>query len=165
LGLERPSWRTKQTNAGRRHRPSHEPQQAKLYYHLNRRITQYHNGYRKSGTTRTLSSYYNRLDVVPLAWNADGLLTISGLYNPPIDASALVPLVFLMSLAVRPTDYLQVCPDAKPLAGGSLKLTTLAPGKLPIVAFIDEQKYQHVGAYFDLLRIGPEAQRLRNTLE
>jgi hypothetical protein len=33
------------------------------------------------------------------------------------------------------------------------------------VAFIDEQKYQHVGAYFDLLKIGSEAQQLRNTLE
>jgi hypothetical protein len=121
--------------------------------------------YYTSSFGKRSTRYYNRLDVVPRAWNADSLLTIPGLYNPPIDASALVPLVFLISLAVRATGYLQVYPDAKPLPGGSIKPFNLPPGKLPIVAFIDEQKYQHVGAYFDLLELGPEAQRLRNTLE
>ena len=121
--------------------------------------------YYSSSFAMRSTRYYNRLDVVPHAWNADSLLTISGLYNPPIDASALVPLVFLISLAVRPTGYLQVYPNAKPLPGSSLKRSSAPTAKSPIVAFIDEQKYQHVGAYFDLLEIGREAQHLRDTLE
>ena len=79
-------------------------------------FSQYYTKKKKKRSTR----YYNRLDVVPRAWNADSLPTIPALYNPPIDASVIVPLVFLISLAVRPTGYLQVCPDAKPLPGGSL---------------------------------------------
>ena len=105
------------------------------------------------------------LDAVPHAWKAEDLKQIPVLYRPHIEVGLLKPLVYGISLLAAKAGFEHVLPHAEPLPGSAFNPDRFDPKRPAIQNFIDQWNYQHVGAYFDLLKIGTEAEQLRRKLD
>jgi hypothetical protein len=103
------------------------------------------------------------LDAVPHAWKAEDLKQIPVLYRPHIEVGFLKPVVYGISLLAARADFEHVLPTAESLPGSKFNPDRFDPKRPAIQNFIDQWNYQHVGAYFDLLKIG--AEELRRKLE
>jgi len=127
---------------------------------------------------RDFSSYYtnsdlgrrsNRcdhpLDPVPHAWKTEDLKKIPTLYGPHIEVGFLKPMVHGISLLAAKAGFEHVLPHAEALTDSKFNPDRFDPKRVAIQNFIDQWNYQHVGAYFDLLKIGTEAAELRRKLE
>jgi hypothetical protein len=121
--------------------------------------------YTNSDLGRRSNRFDNPLDAVPHAWKAEDLNQIPVLYSPHIDVGVLKPLVHEISLLAAIAGFEHVNPQAAPLPGSGFNWDCFDPNRLALQNFIDQWNYQHVGAYFDLLKIGPEAGDLRRTVE
>jgi triacylglycerol lipase len=121
--------------------------------------------YTNSELGRRSDRYDNPLDGVPHAWKAEDLKQIPGLYRPHIDVGFLMPLVDGISLLTAGADFEHVHPQAEPISSSRFNPDCFDPNRPAIQNFIRQWNYQHVGAYFDLLRIGTEAEDLRRELE
>jgi hypothetical protein len=87
------------------------------------------------------------------------------LYGPHIEVGFLKPVVYGISLLAARAGFERVLPDAEPLPGSKFNPDRFDPKRPAIQNFIDQWNYQHVGAYFDLLKIGTGAEELRRKLE
>jgi Lipase (class 3) len=105
------------------------------------------------------------LDGVPHAWKAEDLKQIPVLYRPHIEAGFLTPVVYWISLVAARAGFEHVLPDVEPLPGSAFNQDRFDPKRTAIRNFVDQWNYQHVGAYFDLLKIGSEADELRRKLD
>jgi hypothetical protein len=121
--------------------------------------------YTNSDLGRRSSRCDHPLDGVPHAWKAEDLKQIPVLYRPHIEVGFLKPLVYGVSLLAAKAGFEHVLPHAEPLTGGAFNPDRFDPKRTAIQNFIDQWNYQHVGAYFDLLKIGTEAEELRRKLE
>jgi hypothetical protein len=121
--------------------------------------------YTNSDLGRRFSRCDHPLDGVPHAWKAEDLKQIPVLYRPHIEVGFLKPLVYGVSLLAAKAGFEHVLPHAEPLTGGAFNPDRFDPKRTAIQNFIDQWNYQHVGAYFDLLKIGTEAEELRRKLE
>jgi hypothetical protein len=105
------------------------------------------------------------LDGVPHAWKAESLKQIPVLYRPHIEVGFLKPVVHGISLLAARAGFEHVLPNAEPLSGSLFNPDRFDPKRTAIQNFVDQWNYQHLGAYFDLLKIGTEAAELRRKLE
>jgi Lipase (class 3) len=121
--------------------------------------------YTNSDLGRRSNRCDHRLDAVPHAWKAEDLKQIPVLYSPHIEVGFLKPVVFGISLLAAKAGFEHVLPLAEPLSGGAFNPDRFDPKRTAIQNFVDQWNYQHVGAYFDLLKIGTEADELRRKLE
>jgi hypothetical protein len=121
--------------------------------------------YTNSDLGKRSDRYDHPLDAVPHAWKAEDLKQIPDLYGPYIEIGFLRPLIYGISLLAAGARFEHVHPQAKPLPGSGFNQGCFDPGRLPIQNFVEQWNYQHVGAYFDLLKIGTEAEDLRRMLE
>jgi hypothetical protein len=121
--------------------------------------------YTNSDLGRRSNRYDNPLDAVPHAWKAEDLKRIPGLYYPHIDVGFLRPLVYGISLLAAQAGFEHLHPQAEPLPGSGFNPDCFDANRPAIQNFVDQWNYQHVGAYFDLLKIGTEAEDLRRKLE
>jgi hypothetical protein len=87
------------------------------------------------------------------------------LYRPHIEAGFLTPVVYWISLVAARAGFEHVLPDVEPLPGSAFNQDRFDPKRTAIRNFVDQWNYQHVGAYFDLLKIGSEADELRRKLD
>jgi hypothetical protein len=111
---------------------------------------------------------YNPLDGVPHVWNTNDLEKIPNLY-PPIDQATKTALGVFVNIVVflsSPGHFLHICPNSDGgLGPGQFNDQIYDPHRLGLANFVAQWNYQHVGAYFDLLKMGPNAQHLRDILE
>lgn len=93
---------------------------------------------------------WNDKDALPHAWNCDDLKKVPYLYTPEIEPNPLVFALFLLAqLNTMGHNYTQIVKDTKPLPGK----TKNHYGKDPFESFLTEMSYQHVKAYFGLLKV------------
>jgi hypothetical protein len=123
------------------------------------------NYYTNSDLGRRSNRYDHPLDAVPHAWKAEDLKQIPVLYRPHIEVGFLKPVVHGISFLAARAGFEHVLPHAEPLLGSRFNPDRFDPKRPAIQNFIDQWNYQHVGAYFDLLKIGAEAGELRRKLE
>ena len=90
-----------------------------------------------------LQRLWNKLDVVPHAWDVAHLQEIPDLYGTPAMAD-MQKLVNGLVAAVQPRDYAPLN-DAQPAFSGQQAPT--APASFPV--FLAEAAYQHITAYVD----------------
>lgn len=93
---------------------------------------------------------WNKLDIVPHAWNVDQLREIPTLYEPQIPSSPYVEL--FVALAIFNTNghpYMQIEVDTPPLPGEVIA----EPGGDSFTEFMNEAFYQHFVNYFNLLGV------------
>jgi hypothetical protein len=102
---------------------------------------------------------------VPHAWKAEDLKKIPILYGPNIEVGFLKPMVHGISLLAARAGFEHVLPHAEPLSDSKFNPDRFDPKRPAIQNFVDQWNYQHVGAYFDLLKVGTEAAELRRKLE
>jgi len=121
--------------------------------------------YTNSDLGKRSSRYDNPLDAVPHAWKAEDLKQIPGLYRPHIEVPLLTPLVSGISLLAAGAALEHVHPQAEPLPGSRFNPNCFDPNRPAMENFVNQWNYQHVGAYFDLLKVGKEAAYLRQKLE
>jgi hypothetical protein len=121
--------------------------------------------YTNSDLGRRSNRYDHPLDPVPHAWKAEDLKQIPVLYGPHIEVGFLKPVVHGISLLAARADFEHVLPHAEPLPDSKFNPDRFDPKRPAIRNFVDQWNYQHVGAYFDLLKIGTEAAELRRKLE
>lgn len=96
---------------------------------------------------KEVDRYWNRLDVVPHAWNKTALGQIKTIYEPAIPESPAVD--FLVNLAGQASlkgDYAQIKPWQPPLPGAINEEIT-DPQSSSFVNFFRQVGYQHLEAY------------------
>jgi hypothetical protein len=96
---------------------------------------------------------YNGLDVVPHAWEADDLVELPELYDPPISPTLELLVLSAGALAISASnDYAQICPSTLPLLG-TFNQGSYDPKKSDCDNYSAQALYQHVDAYFDLVGV------------
>ena len=120
----------------------------------NRDFADYYNSQLGPATTR----FWNTLDVVPHAWNADGVAAIPDLYAPDIGPDLLVRALAAgaraLSLFGR---YTHVTTAAGQPGTFNRSPSLFNPAAGEFANFIEQLKYQHVDAYaelFDVPKVG-----------
>jgi Lipase (class 3) len=124
--------------------------------------------YTNSEIGKRTSRCFNLLDGVPHVWNTNDLEKIPNLYRPidQVTKMAIGVLVNTVVVLSSPGHFLQICPDSDGgLGPGKFNDQINDPRRLGLANFVAQWNYQHVGAYFDLLNMGPNAQHLRDILE
>lgn len=107
---------------------------------------------------------YNRIDVVPHAWNETDLSHIPTLYAPNIEPDATIDFLDLLARGAADSGgYTQINQATTPLPG-TVNTSLINPNASPIDNFLVQAGYQHVDAYGVLLgltEVQPLLQALR----
>ena len=114
-----------------------------------------------SRTTRI----WNRLDIVPHAWNQTDLSEVPALYNPAVPPDVVIDaLVAAAESAASDGRYTQINAATAAL-DGTLNTSLLDPKRWAFENYLVQAGYQHVDEYFTLLQvtIGAEAMQAVRT--
>lgn len=99
------------------------------------------------------SRIYNRIDIVPLAWNETDLSLIPTLYQPAIAPDAVVDaLTFVARAAATGGDYTQINETTPPLAG-TVNTSIIDPNAFGFENFMRQALYQHIDEYLTLMGV------------
>lgn len=109
--------------------------------------------YDRTAVGRATSRQCNAMDLVPHAWAQSTLKEVSTLYVPEIRQNwEIDALVDVLKFLASGKDYAPICANAPPLLG-TINQAAIDRSSSILDQFVAQVSYQHVYAYFDLLKV------------